>query len=81
MNKHDKDNYLFIMSLTPDQFEEWYNAITPDDVDYAMELIKMARLELAEQAAVLIESVVEFTEAREVLGKFTLNGLTNKGNV
>jgi hypothetical protein len=75
MNKHDRDNYQFIMSLTPSQFDEWYNTITPDDIDYAMELIKMARVELAEEAAALIENVVEFTEAKEVLGKFTLNGL------
>jgi hypothetical protein len=75
MNKHDRDNYQFIMSLTPSQFDEWYNTITPDDIDYAMELIKMARIELAEEAAALIENVVEFTEAKAVLGKFTLNGI------
>ncbi len=75
MNKHDRDNYLFLMSLTPEQFDEWFMTIDEDDVQYAMELIQMARSEIAEQLASLFDDVVELSDARDVLGKFTLNGL------
>lgn len=74
MNKHDRDNYLFIMSLTPQQFEEWYATISDDDAEYALELIKAARSELIEQAAVLMDEVEDLSDAQRVLGKFMLNG-------
>jgi hypothetical protein len=75
MNKHDRDNYLFLMSLTPEQFDEWFMTIDEDDVKYAMELIQMARSEIAEQLASLFDDVVELSDARDVLDKFTLNGI------
>jgi hypothetical protein len=63
------------MSLTPEQFEQWYETISQDDIDYALDLIKRARAELTEQVANLHDDVVELTEARTVLEKFTLRGI------
>lgn len=74
MNKHDRDNYLFIMSLTPQQFEEWYATISDDDAEYALELIRTARLELIEQSHTLIDEVDDLSDAQLVLAKFMLNG-------
>lgn len=75
MNKHDRDNYNFLMALNSKQFDEWFMTIDDDDIQYAMELFRMARIEIAAQLATLIDDVVEFSEARQVLDKFTLTGL------
>lgn len=74
MNKHDKDNYLFLMSLDPKQFDEWFMTIDDDDIQYAMELFRMARLEIAEQIATVLDDVQDVTEASNLLKRFTLKG-------
>jgi len=74
MNKHDKDNYLFLMSLTPDQFEDWVMSLSTDDVEYAIELIQIARSELAVQTAKILDDVKDVTEASNILKRFTLKG-------
>jgi hypothetical protein len=75
MNKHDRDNYLFIMSLSPQQFENWYATISDDDAQYAIELIRMARTELIQQTAEILDDVENLFDAKEALGKFTLTGV------
>ena len=40
MNKHDRDNLNFILSLDEAGFDEWYATLSDDDVDYALEIIK-----------------------------------------
>ena len=74
MNKHDRDNYIFLMSLSPQQFDEWFMTIDEDDVQYAMELIQMARLEIAEQMATLLDDVQDVSDASKLLKRFTLKG-------
>ena len=72
MNKHDSDNLKFIMSLNEKQFDEWYAAIDLDDVDYALELMKQARLELDVKVAEVFDEVMNTTEANTILKKFML---------
>lgn len=72
MNKHDRENYEYIMSLTPQEFESWYATISDDDAEYALELIKMARTELIEHSHILCDDVETVTEAQDVLKQFTL---------
>ena len=74
MNKHDRDNYIFLMSLSPQQFDEWFLTIGEDDVQYAMELIQMARLEIAEQLVTLLDDVQDVSDASKLLKSFTLKG-------
>jgi hypothetical protein len=74
MNKHDKDNYQFLMSLTPDQFEDWVMSLSTDDVEYAIELIQIARSELAVHTAKILDDVKDVTEASNILKRFTLKG-------
>lgn len=69
MNAHDRSNFEFIMSLSPAQFEEWYATISLDDVEYAIELCKAARMEMA----LNVDNVEDLTQANKVLSKFTLN--------
>lgn len=74
MNKHDKDNLKFILSLKPQDFFTWYESLTDDDATYAMELVVKARTELETQVAELFDNVEDFSLAKTVLGKFTLKG-------
>ena len=76
MNNWDKSNLQFILSLDENQFDEWYSSISDDDADYAMELLKAARAEVAMQIAELYDNTVEdnLSDAKEVLGRFTLKG-------
>ena len=75
MNKHDKDNLKFILALKPQDFQNWYESLTEDDAMYAMELVAMARTELETQVAELFDKVEDFSDAKNVLGKFTLKGM------
>lgn len=68
MNAHDRSNFEFIMSLSPAQFEEWYATISLDDVEYAIELCKAARMELAMN----VDEVKDLTQANQTLKKFML---------
>lgn len=75
MNDHDRNNLRFIMSLDDEQFDVWSENIADDDIQYAIELIQQARLELAEQECNLLEFDLvdsDFAEARAVLNKFRL---------
>jgi hypothetical protein len=68
MNNHDRNNFEFIMSLSPQQFDEWYTTISLDDVEYAIELCKAVRMEMALNT----DEVKDLTEANQVLKSFML---------
>ncbi len=72
MDKHDRDNLEFLLSLERENFQEWYDSITADDQLYAQEIIAQAALELQEQAeAMVIEGrlakMKRFTLAERVI--------------
>jgi hypothetical protein len=75
MNAWDKNNLDFIMSLSPKEFDEWYECLDDDDIKYAMELLAQARAEVADHLTGLKEEVVDLSHAKKVLGKYTLKGI------
>ena len=68
MNDHDRKNLNFIMHLSVEQFDEWYASISLDDVEYAIELLKVARIEMSMNA----DEVKDLTQARQTLKRFML---------
>lgn len=73
MNKHDRDNLEYLLSLDAGAFEQWYESMDQDDLDYAQELMAMAAEELREQArALLIEAKMakmdRYVLAEKVIG-------------
>jgi hypothetical protein len=68
MNDYDRNNFEFIMSLSAQQFDEWYASISLDDIEYAIELCQAARLEMALNT----DAVKDLTEANNVLKNFML---------
>jgi hypothetical protein len=65
MNK-DFNNILFILNKSPKDLHTWWESLSTDDREYAMEI-------LTEYQKMLDEPVVEeYTLAREYLKKFQL---------
>lgn len=74
MNDRDKSNLQYILSLNEEKFEHWYATLSTDDMDYAMELLRTARTEIAIQMASLNDDVKDVSDAKNVLKQFTLKG-------
>jgi hypothetical protein len=49
MDKHDKDNLNFLLNATPEVIQDWYEKMEDDDIQYAFELLELAKEELIEQ--------------------------------
>lgn len=75
MNDYDRSNLNYIMGLNTEQFDSWALELSDDDIQYAIELIRQARLEVAVQEQNLLDAELEdsnFAEANAVLQKFRL---------
>lgn len=71
MNDWDRNNLNFIRSLNEQQFDEWASTLPEDDVDYAVELIQRARMELMYNHLDEVNGAAVET-ANEYLRKFRL---------
>lgn len=72
MNQRDKNNLEFIMNLSESQIKTWWDSISEDDRDYALELINNHRKELTARSinyAIDLE-IVNLDAARKVLSKW-----------
>jgi hypothetical protein len=73
----------FLLTMTPSEFDKWAETKSLVEVEAATETIRRAIISLAEEAAELIEQDLNdmsydaygYEDAREVLSKFTINGL------
>ena len=78
MNPYDKKNLDFLMHASPDILTKWYAEVSKDDIQYAIELIRTARLEMSLQELDIAEYAMpeseDFSDAKEALSKFTLKG-------
>lgn len=75
MNKHDRDNLNFILTADKHTLDQWWEELSEDDKQYALELIRMARTETEVQLIDCNESILEngdYSEALAVLKKFML---------
>ena len=69
MNEWDRDNLDFIMNSDHEDFEAWLLQASDDDVEYALELIKKAKLEYMVKELELTDEVPNFNEAKVVIDK------------
>ena len=81
MNSHDKKNLDFLMYASSETIRDWYEHVSEDDIQYALELIRQARLEMSLQESDYTEDYAsdaceeDFSLANSVLSKFTLKGI------
>ena len=75
MNKWDRDNLNFLLSIDDETFEDFMSQSSDDDIDYAIELIQTHKAELMTQELELHDELAEehgLDEAQAVLAKFRL---------
>ena len=70
MNDNDRKNLEFLLKADPETLKEWYQVVETDDIVYALELITLYSNLLKEYSQ---DEVVDCTEAKEVLRKYTLS--------
>jgi hypothetical protein len=69
MNARDKDNLIFLMSLSTEGLRAWFTQASDDDIAYAEELMAQAHI-MAIDARVA--QLPQYKEAEEVLKPFLL---------
>jgi len=72
MNDRDKANLDFLLNADFDTLVDWFNKVSADDVDYAMELMAAAKAELALRIVELDDYVEDVSDAAAVLDKFRI---------
>jgi predicted house-cleaning noncanonical NTP pyrophosphatase (MazG superfamily) len=75
MNNWDQNNLNFLMSLTSEEFEQFMNDSSEDDLAYALELVqreKVSVLNLIEELHDSMSTEIDLSEAQAVLARFRL---------
>lgn len=75
MDKWDRDNLNFLLSIDEDAFDEFMAQGSDDDIQYAIELIQTHKAELLTRQIELEDALVEeggLDEAQAVLARFRL---------
>jgi hypothetical protein len=49
MNEEDYDNLHFLLNLSSEAFNEWWDTIDEEDRDYALSILKVAECEIIEK--------------------------------
>jgi hypothetical protein len=74
MNDHDRNNLNFLLTVSPEVFDDWMDQADEDDIDYAIELLRMRKSELTVEFLDKTDDVEQLIEAQSALSKFTLKG-------
>lgn len=82
MNSRDKQNLDFLLNVPAEEFEDWLDVATDDDVDYALELIRKHKaekfVEIMEIEEVMYSFEEDMMDAKEVIGKIKKKNLPAK---
>jgi hypothetical protein len=63
MTERDLDNLEFLLTASNKVIGDWFSKMEPDDIDYAIELLELAKLELVDQAT----EMTDLSQAQDVL--------------
>jgi hypothetical protein len=63
MTERDLDNLEFLLTASNKTIGDWFSKMEPDDIDYAIELLELAKLELVDQAT----EMTDLSQAQNVL--------------
>lgn len=69
MNDRDRENLNFLLTISPKGFQDWLEQADDDDVEYALELIHYAKLEMIVAELERRDSVEDVTEAKMELDR------------
>lgn len=68
MTEEDYNNLYFLLNISNETFEDWWDTIDQEDRDYALSLLKVAEHEIIET---IQEKTGVLDAAVEVLSRFT----------
>ena len=69
MNSRDKENLQFLMNIDEDTFNDWLSKADNDDLEYALQLIRMAKLDLIVKKIEIMDNVSDTTDAKSIIEK------------
>ncbi len=68
MKQQDLDNLGFLMNLSEEDFDQWLELASDDDVEYALEIIQHAKKDYLMKELEILDSVEdELSEAKDVI--------------
>ena len=72
MNQNDLNNLEFIMSLNVESIKQWWDSISEDDREYAMELLEYQKRILVEKKTniCLDAEITDMTQAKQLLSRW-----------
>ena len=69
MNDWDRDNFEFLSKADQDEWESWFDQASTDDIEYALQLFKMAKTELLVAELEILDEVTDFTLANSFINR------------
>jgi hypothetical protein len=72
MNNYDRENLQFLLNADSATLKEWYESVTPDDIEYAAELMLQYGEELSIRTGMLNDDVEDVSQASDFLKRFSL---------
>lgn len=74
MNEYDRNQFDFIMRLTEEEFDQWADILSDEDLDYAIDLIRQMRSDLIMAEHELTDNLdkSDCEQARILLRQFQL---------
>ena len=68
MNEWDKDNLTWIRFAPEEEFQEWMDQASDDDIKYAVGLLAMAKKLMSDEITYLSDDeIVDFSDAKALI--------------
>jgi hypothetical protein len=68
MNEWDMDNLTWLRFAPEEEFQEWMDQASDDDVRYAVGLLALAKKQMADEITYLNDyEIVDFTDAKALI--------------
>lgn len=69
MNSKDRENLHFLLNISQEVFDDWIESVDCEDIEYALELVREAKLEIIERQIARIDEVNDITEAKIIIDR------------
>lgn len=69
MNSKDRENLHFLLNISQEIFDDWIESVDCEDIEYALELVREAKLEIIERQIARIDEVSDTTEAKIIIDR------------
>lgn len=72
MNDWDNDNLVWMLTCTNEEWNEWVDQATNEEITYALDLMGARKAVVALHEATVSDNVVDLQQANQVLDRFRL---------